>query len=282
MRDTRRVLAAAVAVFLLTAVPGLVFAEQHEEKATPTYTMIHYEEVGPANVLAYEENSKAWVAAFEEAGAGEEWAWRTYAGPNFNYAFLTDVPNYAYLDGDDERWAAMVEIIGKEKIDALSADGGGATGHRHELAKDLPEYDYTPEGGMGEVGFVHLATHSVKPGMGKQYKALLTKVTAARNKVGGGLAVRAYHIEFGHGSYQFAILAKDAATFYSAMSVGATLREAYGPEEAKAIFDQWRDSITDYETSDWRFMPELSYMPGMNEHEHEEMMDDTEEMGEGE
>ena len=115
-RDTRCFFAVAVAVLFLTVVPQVVFADHHEE-AAPTYTMIHYEEVGPANAPAYEENSKAWVTAFEDAEMGEEWSWRTYSGPNFNYAFLTEVPNYAYLDGADAREAAMVEAIGQEKLD---------------------------------------------------------------------------------------------------------------------------------------------------------------------
>ncbi len=283
--DARCFFAVAVAVLFLTVVPQVVFADHHEA-AAPTYTMIHYDKVGPANALTYEENAKAWVAAFKEAEMGAEWSWRTYSGPNFNYAYLDDVPNYAYLDGADAREAAMVEALGKEKLDELSADGGGSTGHRHELTKDLPEYNYTPEGGVGEFGFVHLATHSVKPGMGEQYRALVAKVTEARNTVGGGLAVRVSQVQFGHGSYQFAILAKDRASYYSAKSVGAMLGEAYGPEEAKAIFDAWRECITDYETSDWNFEPELSYMPGMSGDEEmmddEGEMDDEEEMGEGE
>lgn len=277
--DARFVLTIASAVLLVTAVPQVVSAEHHE-KATPSYTMIHLDDVGPANAPAYEENTRAWVAAFKEAGLDEEWSFRSYSGPNFTYAFLTDVPNYASLDNADERWMAMAEKIGKDKIDELSANGGGSNAHRHELTKKAPEFDYTPEGGVGEFGFVHLSTHSVKPGMGDQFKKLLAKVTEARTKVGGGLAVRASEIEFGNGSYQFATLAKDAASYYSATSVGKILGEAYGPEEARAMFDQWRECITDYETSDWSFEPELSYMPGM--YEDEEMMDDKEEMSEGE
>lgn len=145
----------------------------------------------------------------------------------------------------------------------------------------MPEYSYTPEGGIGEVGFVHLSTHYVKPGMSEQFKALVAKVTEARNKVGGNLAVRGSEIQFGNGSYQFATIAEDAAAYYSAPSVGAVLAEAYGPEQARAIFDQWRQCITDYETSDWQFLPELSYMPGMYDDE-EKMTGDEGDMGEGE
>jgi hypothetical protein len=277
--DARSVFTVAIAALFLVSAPAVVLAEHHEE-APPRYTMIHYDDVDPANAPAYEENAKAWVAAFKEAELGEEWAWWTYSGPNFTYAFLTDVPNYASLDNADERWGAVVEAVGKEKLDELSADGGGASAHRHELTKKLPEYDYTPEGGVGEVGFVHVSTHSVKPGMGDQFKELLAKVTEARKKVGGPMAVRANHIEFGHGSYQFATLAKDAATYYSERGTGKVLTEAYGADEAKAMFDQWRECVTDYETSDWYFEPELSYMPGM--YEKEEMMDDKKETSDGE
>lgn len=278
-RSVRTVGVALAAAVLFSVVPGAVFAEHHEKMA-PAYSVIHYDDVGPANTEAYEENAKAWVAAFKKAGMGEEWSWRTYSGPNFNYAFLTDAPNYAFLDGADARSAAMVEAIGKETVDELSADGGGSSGHRHELTKKLPDLDYTPEGGVGEVGFVRLGVHSVKPGMGEDFKKLVVKVNEARTKVGASLAVRASQVEFGHGSYQFAVIAKDSATFHAARSVGAMLVEAFGPEEAQAIFDDWRGCITDYETSDWYFEPELSYMPGM--HADKGMMDEKKEMNEGE
>ncbi len=278
--DTRCVFAVVATVLVLAAVPQTVVAEHHED-AAPQYTMIHYDDVGPANAPAYEENAKDWVAAFKEAGMGEEWGWQTYSGPNFSYAFLTDVPNYAYMDMQAEREKVMVEAIGAEKIAELSAGGGGSSRHRHELTKDMPEFNYTPEGGIGESGLVHLSTHYVKPGMAEQFKALMAKVTEARKKVGGGLAVRVFEVQFGNGSYQVATLAKDAATFYSATSVGKVLGEVYGPEEAKAMFDQWRECITDYKTADWRFEPELSYMPGMDD-DDKEMMDDKEGMGEEE
>lgn len=267
--EARRFFAAAVALLLLTVAPQVVFADHHEAPA-PGYTVIHFDEVGPANMMAYEENAKAWVAAFAEAKMGAEWGWRTYSGPNFNYVFLTEIPNYAYLDKVDEQDAAMVAAIGEDKIKALSADGGGSTGHWHELTKDLPELSYMPEGGVGEGGFVHLSTHSVRPGKGEEFKALLAEVTAARKKVGSKMAVFASQIEFGEGSYQFATVAKDAAAYYAAPGTGEVLTEAYGAERSQAMFAEWRAIVTDYETSNWNFEPELSYMPGMAD---EAMMD---------
>lgn len=128
--DTRDVFALAVVALLLAAVPQVVLAEHHEE-AAPLYSMIHYDDVGPANAPAYEENAKDWVAAFKEAGLGAEWGWRTYSGPNFSYAFVTEVPNYAFMDMQAERDKEMVEAIGAEKIAELSAGAGGSSRHRH-------------------------------------------------------------------------------------------------------------------------------------------------------
>lgn len=267
-----------VAVFALTLIPAVAFADQHEEAPT-AYSMIHYDDVGPANSPAYEENAKDWVESFTEAGMGAEWEWRTYSGPNFNYVFITDVPNYAYLDGDDERWEAVVEVIGAEKIAELEAPGV-SDAHRHELVKRMPELTYMPEGGMGEVGFVHLSRHSVKPGMGDQFKELVAEVVAARKQVGSSMAVLGSSVEFGQGSYQFVTIAKDAAAFYSAASTREVLTEAYGAEKAQALFDGWRSCITDYETSDWQFRPDLSYMSGMAEEMEMEMEEEMEDSSE--
>ncbi len=265
-RNAWSVFSVAAAVVCLTAISLPAVADSHEE-AAPAYSMIHFDELIPANTPTYEKNAKDWVAAFKEAGAGAEWEWRTYSGPNFTYAFVTDVPNYAYLDGDDERWAAMSEKIGAEKIAKLSAESG-AEAHRHELVKEMPELSHMPTGGPGEVGFVRLARHTVKPGMGDRFKELAGKVMEAHKKAGSSMTILASEVHFGEGSYQFVTLAKDAASYYAATttkSMGAILTEAYGAEQAQAMFKEWRDCITDYETSDWEFRPDLSYMPGMYE-----------------
>ncbi len=118
---------------------------------------------------------------------------------------------------------------------------------------------------MGQPGFVHLTKHSVKPGMEDQFKEVAAKVLAAMKKTGSPMAVVGSEIQFGQGTYQFATFAKDAAAYHSAPQVPAVLTEAYGPEETEAMLDKWRECITDHETSDWQFRPDLSYMPDMEE-----------------
>lgn len=256
---THVVAAAAIACLTVFSLPAV--ADSHEE-GPPPYSIIHFDDVGPGNATEYEQNAKEWVAAFAEAKAGVEWAWRTYSGPNFQYAFVTDVPNYAYLDGDEARWAKLSEVIGAEKIERLSA-GGGSNGHSHEMVKRLPELSYMPKDGMGDYGFVRLSRHTVKSGMGEQFKAAVGKAMEATRKAGGPMAVLVSEVRFGTGNYQFVTVAKDAASFYAAPGMGQVLAQAYGPEKAQELFDEWRGCISNYETSDWQFRPDLSYMPGM-------------------
>ena len=239
-----------------------------EDEAYPEarYTVIHFDQVEPSSAPAYEENSAAWAAAFKEAGLGEEYAWRMYQGPNFGYAFLSDLPNFAALDKSEEQQKEVAEALGAEKMAELVA-GVAASSHYSEVTKDVPELTYVPEGGVGDYGIVHLTTHHVKPGMNEQFKALAMKVIDAHKKVGSKMPVFGSEIQFGRGSFQFATLAKDTASFYAAPQTGAVLAEAYGPEVAQDLFNQWRDCITAYETSDWQFRPDLSYMPGAMEEE---------------
>lgn len=274
IRDARSVFTASAVVLLLTVAPAAVFADSHEEPLP--YMMLHHDKVGPDGSAAYEEAAKAWVTAFQEAGLGAEWEWRTYAGPNFQYVFLTELPNYAALDEADARFAAMSEKIGAEKIARLIEMSAGPV-HSHELVKRNAEISYIPKGGIGKVSFVHMSRHTVKSGMEDKFKDLAAKVAEARRKVGSPMPVLGSEVQFGDGTFQFVSLTKDAASYYSAPDVGAVLAEAYGAEEARALFDAWREVITDYETSDWRFRPDLSFIPGM-----EAMMESDGEMNEGE
>lgn len=261
-RGTRRVFTASAVALLLALAPIALFADHHEPP-TP-YMMLHHDDVGPGGSATYEEGAKAWVAAAREAELGADWEWRTYAGPNFEYVFLTDVPNYAYLDGTEARFGKMAEKIGAEKIAKLNAMASVGS-HSHELVKRSAALSYVPEGGMGKVSFVHMSRHTVTSGMEDKFKELVAKVNEARKKVGSTMPVLGSEIQFGQGSFQFVSLTPDAASYYSAPSVGAVLNEAYGAEEAGAIFDAWRACITDYEVSDWEFRPDLSYLPGMYE-----------------
>lgn len=278
-RDVWSVFTVVVALLGLVLLGQPVAADSHEEPAPPGYSIIHFEHVGPANSTAFQENAKAWVAAFKEAGLGEEYSWRAYSGPNFTYAYVSDLPNYAYLDSGDERDKAVEEAIGEEKMAELI---GAIVGNSHysELTKRLPKLSYVPEGGIGKFGFVRLGRHHVKPGMGEKFRKLAAKVAEARKQVGSSMPVLASRVEFGRGNFQFVTLAENEDAFHAAPSTGAILNEAFGAEKAQAMFDEWRDCITDYETSDWWLMPDLSYMPGM--YEEDEAMMEKEEMEDGE
>ena len=126
---------ALIAGIVCMMAPNIALA-QEEAYPEARYTVIHFDQVEPANTEAYEENSAAWAAAFKEAGLGEEYAWRMYSGPNFDYAFLSDMPNFATLDKSEEQQKVMAEAIGAEKMAELIA-GVAATSHYSEITKDV-------------------------------------------------------------------------------------------------------------------------------------------------
>lgn len=254
-----------VAVLAVACFPHLLLADHHEAtepERSPGYSVIHFDNVDPANAPAHEENAKAWVAAFKESGLGAEYSWRMYSNSSFEYVYISDMPNFAFLDMQAAQETEVADAIGADKLGQLMASGV-VSSHYSQIVKQAPELSYMPEGGLGEIGFVHVGVHHVKPSMNEQFKAVAKKAIAARKKTGSTMAVFGSEIQFGQGSYQVVTVAKDAASYYSAPSIGAVLTEAYGAEEAMAMFNDWRNCITDYEISDWQFRPDLSFMPGM-------------------
>lgn len=261
-KDTWSVFTIVAVALILTLVPQSLLADHHE--GPPPFSVIHYDDVEPAQSDEYEENAKAWAEAFKEAGMGDEYAWRMYAGPNFTYAWVSDMPNFAELDKAEAQQGAVAEALGAEKMAELIA-GVVVRTHYSEITKRDHELTYIPEGGIGDYGFVRVGKHSVRTGMEERFKAAVKKAMGARRKSGSSMPTLASQVQFGHGSYMMVTLAASASDFYAAPSMGAILTEEYGAQEAQELFTEWRDCITDYETSDWEFRPDLSYMPGMYE-----------------
>ena len=74
------------------------------------------------------------------------------------------------------------------------------------------------------------------------------KVIAAFEKAEAPLGFNAYKVEFGEGSYVLVSVADSPAQLYSQPGTPAVLIEALGPEAAQALFQEWRDCVTSYET----------------------------------
>jgi hypothetical protein len=268
MKGSKSLVAVALLLVVGSTVPTAVAGE---EEKSPVYLVVHYDEVEPSMSDEYEANGKAWVEAFTEKEMGEEWTWWAYSRPGFTYAYVFTMPDYAYLDAQPEREKMMAEALGEEKMKELMGDMGAIRSHHSEILKASPELSYHPEESIVEQGnFVQVDVHNVKPAMNEQFKDAVKRAVAAFEKAGAKLGFDAYEIEFGQGSYSFVTFAESAAQFYSQPNAGAILAEAEGPEFAEKLFAEWRDCIDGFETSDWRYRPDMSYVPGMTSAEAEE------------
>jgi hypothetical protein len=226
--------------------------------AQAPYISVHIDEIEPANSTAYEANGREWVAAFTEAGLGADQGWRGYTS-DFTYAWVADMPNYAYMDGERERFAAAAAAVGEEKMAALEA-GGSSRSHYTEVWKFEPEMSYLPEGPpTSGMTYINVGTHHVKPGMDDEYKAVVKDVVAALTKIKADAAFAGYSIALGRGSYAYVSWGADRGALHSGPEMGAMLVEALGPEGSREIWDRWTRCINGTEERDWAIRPELSF-----------------------
>ncbi len=241
-----------------------------EEEAGPAYLLVHYDTVEPSKAMEFEANGKQWVEAFTSAEMGEEWTWDAYSKPDFTYAWVSVMPDYAYLDGQPEREKMMAEALGEEKVGELMAGAGAVRSHYSDILKAAPEMSYHPKEPLSsDPRFVRVGVHHVKPAMTRQFKDLVKRVVAAYQKAEAPLGFDAYEVEFGQGSFAFVSEADNAAQFYSQPQTGEILAQAEGAEVSQQLFQEWRDCISAYEISDWAYRPDLSYTPGMSSGETE-------------
>lgn len=260
MRSPNRTIFLACALCALG--PLAAAAEQHEAPPGPAYATAHYDSVEPSRVTEHEANARAWVEAFEAANMGPEWSWYTYSRSDFTYVHIFPTPNFAFFDASEARLQKMMEALGEEKFKELMKGAANVRAHHDEVVKHVPELSYMPaEPPGGQHGFAHLGVHTVKPAMAEQFREAVKKLVAAYRKVGVPHGFDAYEVQFGTGSYHFVTLAKDAAEFYGRPGAGQVLAQAESSEYAQQLYQEWRDCISAYETSDWTYRPDLSFLP---------------------
>lgn len=229
------------------------------------FITIHYDTIDPAKMTAWEENAKAWVDAFAGAEAGEDFYWRGYQS-GFTYAWVSDMPNYTWLDGMGDREKVIGEKMGEEKMGQLMAGGSGAiVEHHSEIWKYEPDLSYAPEGfNLAGMGAANVAIVMVKPMKGKQYREVVGEAIAALKKIeADDVNFFAYTVPYGKGSFVFVSWAEDRGALHSRRDMGELLAEAVGAEKSQEMFDRYLGSVAAEEESDWRPRPDLSFMGAM-------------------
>ncbi|MDH3743781.1 MAG: hypothetical protein OES47_01620 [Acidobacteriota bacterium] len=225
------------------------------------YITIHYDRIDPAQSAAFEQNNKDWVEAFSAAKAGADFHWRGYQS-GFTYAWVSDLPSYAFLDGNDAREKMLNEKMGEGKLEALE---GGARGaiieHHNEIWKHEPDLTYQPEGFSPEgMGAVEVTTVDIKPSMNKEYRELVKEAIAALKKIEAPINFLGNSTPYGEGSYTYVSWGKDRASLHSAPGMGKLLAEAVGEEKAQEMFAHYMNCVSNVAERDWRVRDDISYI----------------------
>ena len=238
------------------------------------YATIHYDRIDPAQTAAFEENSKEWVEAFSSAKAGEDFYWEAYQSGS-TYAWVSDMPNYAYLDQREAREKMLNEKLGEGKLDELEAGGAGAVvEHFTEIWKYQPDMTYLPEGFSPEgLTAVNVTVVDVKASMSKEYREVVKEAIAALKKVEAPINFFGYSTPFGEGSYAFVSWAKDRASLHSGPDVGDLLAEAVGGENSNEMYERYMNCVSNVEERDWRARPDMSYTSHGEMKEEEEALE---------
>lgn len=258
-----------ISLTLAVAMLAAVGASAQIEPAP--YLIIHQDTIDPAHVQAWEQNAKDWAVAFGGAEVGADMGWRGYSS-GFTYAWVGDMSDYAYLDGQEARNKQLAEMLGEGKLEELEAAGAPAVlEHYNEIWKYEPELTYLPEGfDLAGMGAINVATHTVKATMGKEYRELVKEAIAALETIEAPVNWLGYSTPFGAGSYAYVSWAKDRASLHSGPEMGEMLTEALGAEKSAEMFGRWVNCIAAEENRDWRVRVDLSYMGAAMMEEEEE------------
>jgi hypothetical protein len=246
------------------------------------YITIHYDRIDPAHLQAWEGNARDWVTAFSKAGIGVELGWRGYQS-GFSYAWVSDMADYAWLDGTEARAKKLDQALGEGKLEELEAAAAPAVvEHYNEIWKYEPELSYQHDGFSSDgMRAINVATVTVKPGMGDEYQELVKEAIAALESIDAPVNWFAYSTPFGAGSYAYVSWGENRAALHSGPEMPELLTKAVGAEKMQEMFDHYVNCVAGEEQRDWGVRPELSYMgPEMMAEEGEAEMGAGE--GEGE
>ena len=270
---SRKVFVVALVALCILATNGLQAGESDDSM----YVHVTSYKVNPADSDEWVQLGKDWVTAFADANMDESWDW--YMSSNgFEYVIVDMHKDMASFDHGEEMQAKMVEAIGEETMAALRESSSSIDFEvvSSEVVKVRSDLSYHAGEMDGPPGFIHIGVHSVKPGMAKRFEGALGKVAEAWKQTETPGHWTTHEVTLGQGSYVVVSMAASPVAFYQEKTTPQVLTEAFGEEETKALYTEWRDCISDYTTQTMYPRPELSYVAKMY------ASDDSEGEGEAE
>ena len=254
--NVKKQVSAVLAIALaLAALPALA-----EIRPAP-YIVVHYDTIDPAQTKEWNEVQKEWAEAFRKAKAGKDHQWRAYQS-NFTYAWVSDMPNFSYLDDGEARDKAANDLVGEGVMERLQAGSNPAIlKHYTEIWKFEPDLSYWQESlDPSKMNAIRVRVDTIRPGKGETFQKLVKDVVAAMKKINAEVNYFAYSIPFGKGSYAFVSWGANEAALHSGPSTRELLSKALGEEESQAMFSSWLTHVTSTESSDWSIRKDLAYV----------------------
>lgn len=198
------------------------------------------------------------------AGLDPTWSWQVWMR-DFDVAIVGTAENMAFFDqGEEAFWQAFQGTPGEETLNAaleMFMTEVQATTASREVWEVEDGWGYVPaEGGIEEPKFASMMEFWIKPAMRPTFEELAGEISAFLGELGGPYPVNAYRAVFGDVDRVIYVAFNDNwSDYYGARSLEAGLAASGKTAEWEALMERMRDCITDLKTSQWTYVPDVSY-----------------------
>ncbi len=243
---------------VLMLLPASLAAQ--EEEAGPTWWAVFTEQVAPANVAAFEENSAAMHEVIV-ANAPADMVYYTLSGPEIGYSYAIPMESMADFMKLNEQWMGMVNEIGWEKWQAMQASDLVEHSSTNFYVEML-EGSYHPEGffeSAPDMPVRHYDWLYPKPGMEDEFGEVLKEWAALYAEYGIDSGWTAYQAVTGEDLPLVVLItpAESAGAYYM---MSDEVDEILG-EAGQELMMKSMGMMRKFEHNDAMFRPELSLLP---------------------
>jgi hypothetical protein len=254
----------------LCAMSASVHAGEEHGAEKPQMFSIYKEVVKPGLTEQYEAAVKNMIREFQAYQIDPEKVhWIAVSGPELGYVYVAPIENFAAIDRAHINWMEVVETIGQEKLEEITAPAEEAIERVEvfQVAKRL-DLSYVPENPRlksEEINYISYAFYYVIPGKQKDIEAIAREFADLYKSKGIDTGWSMYESITGSDLPVIVVAqgARSAADFYSNRE---RLRELLG-EDAKKIGAKVGATVRRMEYKAGMPRPDLSY-PAPDPQEH--------------
>ena len=246
----------------VAALGASVIAGEGKEGPKPEMLCIYKEVVAPSKMKEYEAAIKYMISEFKAYQIDPEKVhFKTISGPEIGYLYVMPLENFAGMDEMRANWREAVEVIGKEKFEAMVAPAEEAIDHVeifHAIRRaDLSYVPENPRLKPDEVEYIHYGFYYVIPGKEKEFEALAGEFVELyqSNNIDSGWVIFQSITGSDLPVLVVAHAAKSSADYYSNRE---RVREVVG-EEAKKLGEKVGALVRKMEFKEGMLRPDLSY-----------------------